>query len=108
MWVAATRTKLDKRGWSASYQPTNQRSCAAQMEKKRLQGKVAIVTGAGRGMGRSHALLLAREGAKVVVNDLGGEPVGRGADTTVAGKVVEEIRAMGGEAVANTDSVAVM
>jgi 3-oxoacyl-[acyl-carrier protein] reductase len=78
------------------------------MEKKRLQGKVAIVTGAGRGMGRSHALLLAREGAKVVVNDLGGEPVGRGADTTVAGKVVDEIRAMGGEAVANTDSVAVM
>jgi len=78
------------------------------MEKIRLQGKVAIVTGAGRGMGRSHALLLAREGAKVVVNDLGGEPIGRGADTKVAAKVAEEIRAMGGDAVASTDSVALM
>ncbi len=78
------------------------------MQNKRLQGKVAIVTGAGRGMGRAHALLLAREGASVVVNDLGGEPTGRGADIKVAHKVADEIRAMGGEAVANTDSVALM
>jgi NAD(P)-dependent dehydrogenase (short-subunit alcohol dehydrogenase family) len=78
------------------------------MEKKRLQGKVAIVTGAGRGMGRAHALLLAHEGARVVVNDLGGEPVGRGADVKVAAKVADEIRALGGEAVANSDSVALM
>src|SRR5215469_1908042 len=78
------------------------------MEKKRLNGKVAIVTGAGRGMGRAHALLLAREGARVVVNDLGGEPIGTGSDIKVAQKVADEIRAMGGEAVANTDSVASM
>lgn len=78
------------------------------MDKKRLQGKVAIVTGAGRGMGRAHALLLAGEGAKVVVNDLGGEPIGRGADVKVAHQVADEIRARGGEAIANTDSVASM
>jgi len=73
--------------------------------QKRLEGQVAIVTGAGNGIGRAEAHLLAREGVKVVVNDLGGKPTGGGADTSVAEKVVEEIRAMGGEAVANTDSV---
>jgi NAD(P)-dependent dehydrogenase (short-subunit alcohol dehydrogenase family) len=70
-----------------------------------LDGKVAIVTGAGRGLGRSEALLLASEGAKVVVNDLGGEWDGSGADSRAASQVVDEIKAAGGEAVANFDSV---
>ena len=65
------------------------------------EGRVAIVTGAGRGIGRAHALELAREGAKVVVNDLGAELDGSGGSTGPAGEVVDEIRAMGGEAVAN-------
>src|SRR5436190_23387357 len=68
-------------------------------------GRVAIITGAGRGLGREHALLFAAEGAKVVVNDLGGAPDGAGADRTAAQQVVDEITAMGGEAVANGDSV---
>ena len=71
-----------------------------------LDGKVAVVTGAGRGLGRSHALLLAREGAQVVVNDPGGEWDGSGADSRPAQQVVEEIEAMGGKAVANFDSCA--
>jgi len=65
-----------------------------------------VVTGAGRGLGRGMALHLAREGARVVVNDLGGSVRGEGKDGSVAGQVVEEIKADGGEAVANTDSVA--
>ncbi|MDX6285144.1 MAG: hypothetical protein QOG53_629 [Frankiales bacterium] len=69
-----------------------------------LDGKVAIVTGAGRGLGRSHALLLAREGAQVVVNDPGGEWDGTGSDSRPAQQVVEEIEAAGGKAVANFDS----
>jgi NAD(P)-dependent dehydrogenase (short-subunit alcohol dehydrogenase family) len=71
-----------------------------------LDGRVAIITGAGRGIGREHALLFAQEGAKVVVNDMGGANDGTGADATPAQQVVEEIRALGGEAVANLDSVA--
>jgi len=71
-----------------------------------LAGKVAIVTGAGRGLGRSHALMMAAEGAKVVVNDLGGAMDGSGDDRTPAQQVVDEIKAMGGEAVANADNVA--
>ena len=71
----------------------------------RFDGKVAIVTGAGRGIGRSHALLLASEGAAVVVNDLGGSSGGDGADATPAQQVVDEIAAKGGRAVANYDSV---
>jgi NAD(P)-dependent dehydrogenase (short-subunit alcohol dehydrogenase family) len=69
-----------------------------------LDGKVAIVTGAGRGLGRTHALLLASEGARVVVNDLGGEWDGAGSDNRPAAQVVEEIKAAGGDAVANYDS----
>jgi 3-oxoacyl-[acyl-carrier protein] reductase len=75
---------------------------------RRLEGKVAIVTGGGRGIGREEVLLLVREGAKVVVNDLGTTPEGRGADTSVAQALVDEIKGLGGEAVASTDSVATM
>ena len=71
-----------------------------------LDGRVAIITGAGRGLGREHALLFAAEGAKVVVNDLGGEADGSGGDATPAQQVVAEIQAMGGEAIANGDNVA--
>ena len=71
-----------------------------------LDDRVIIVTGAGRGVGRAHALLFAAEGAKVVVNDLGGAQDGTGADLGPADEVVAEIRAAGGEAVANGDSVA--
>jgi NAD(P)-dependent dehydrogenase (short-subunit alcohol dehydrogenase family) len=70
-----------------------------------LENKVAIVTGSGRGIGREIALLLAKEGAKVVVNDLGGSADGNGNDSKVADEVVQEIKAAGGEAVANYDSV---
>lgn len=72
----------------------------------RFDGRVAVVTGGGRGLGRSYAHLLASQGAKVVVNDPGGELDGDGADTGPAHDVVREIAAAGGEAVANTDSVA--
>ena len=65
------------------------------------EGRVAIVTGAGRGIGREHALMLASEGAAVVVNDLGAQPDGSGADTGPANEVVAEIEAMGGRAVVN-------
>jgi NAD(P)-dependent dehydrogenase (short-subunit alcohol dehydrogenase family) len=70
-----------------------------------LDGKVAIVTGAAGGIGRAHALLFAREGAKVVVNDVGGARDGSGADATAAHVVVESIRSAGGVAIANHDSV---
>ena len=68
-------------------------------------GKVAIITGAGGGLGRSHALELARRGARVVVNDLGGSVTGEGGDKGPAQQVVEEIEALGGEAVADGNSV---
>ncbi len=71
----------------------------------RFDGKVAIVTGAGGGLGRQHALELARRGAKVVVNDLGGAMDGSGGSSEAAKKVVEEITAAGGEAIANGSSV---
>jgi NAD(P)-dependent dehydrogenase (short-subunit alcohol dehydrogenase family) len=70
-----------------------------------LEGRVAIVTGAGRGIGRAHALELARQGAKVVVNDLGTSGAGEGAASEPADEVVAEIEAMGGTAVTNGDSV---
>src|SRR5688572_847629 len=70
-----------------------------------LDGRVAIITGAGRGLGREHALLFASEGAKVVVNDLGGDIDGTGEDRAPAQLVVDEVKEMGGEAVANVDSV---
>ncbi len=73
---------------------------------KLCEGRVAIVTGAGRGIGREHALSLASAGAKVVVNDLGGNVDGSGGDLSPAEQVVEEIKGMGGEAVANGDNVA--
>ena len=71
-----------------------------------LDGRVAIITGAGRGIGREHALFFAAEGAKVVVNDLGGAVDGSGDDRTPAEQVVDEIKQMGGEAIANADDVA--
>ncbi|NQT48318.1 MAG: SDR family NAD(P)-dependent oxidoreductase [Chloroflexi bacterium] len=73
---------------------------------KKLEGKNAVVTGAGRGIGRAIALELAREGAKVMVCDLGGSRSGEGADRTPAEETVEEIKKAGGTAIANTDSVA--
>ena len=70
-----------------------------------LEGRIAVITGAGRGIGREHALLFASEGAKVVVNDLGGANDGSGSDAGPAEEVVNEIIAAGGEAVANTDDI---
>jgi NAD(P)-dependent dehydrogenase (short-subunit alcohol dehydrogenase family) len=76
------------------------------MTELRFDDRVAVITGAGRGLGRAYALLLASKGAKVVVNDLGGSLNGDGVDVGPAQQVVDEIRAVGGEAVASTDSVA--
>lgn len=75
------------------------------MSQLRFDGKVAVITGAGGGLGRAYALLFASRGAKVVVNDLGGSTTGEGASTRAADKVVDEIKKMGGTAVANYDSV---
>ena len=76
------------------------------MTERRFDGRVAVVTGAGRGLGREYALLLASKGARIIVNDLGGSMKGEGSDAGPAEDVVREIRAAGGEALANTDSVA--
>lgn len=76
------------------------------MSDIRFDGRVAVITGAGSGIGRSHALFFASRGAKVVVNDLGGTTAGTGGSRGAADAVVHEIRAAGGEAVANYDSVA--
>ena len=69
------------------------------------EGRVCVVTGAGRGIGREYALMLAEHGAHVVVNDLGGDRTGSGADVGPAQQVVDEITAAGGAAVANTDDI---
>lgn len=74
-------------------------------ESVRFEDKVVIVTGAGGGLGRAHALLFARHGARVIVNDLGGSAHGEGANASAADRVVAQIREAGGEAVANHDSV---
>nr|BFE94295.1 hypothetical protein GCM10020185_48310 [Pseudomonas brassicacearum subsp. brassicacearum] len=74
-------------------------------ESVRFEDKVVIVTGAGGGLGRAHALLFARQGAKVLVNDLGGSAQGEGANASAADRVVAEIRKAGGIAEANHDSV---
>jgi NAD(P)-dependent dehydrogenase (short-subunit alcohol dehydrogenase family) len=76
------------------------------MPGMRFDGRVCVITGAGGGLGRSHALELARRGGKIVVNDLGGSLDGSGASLSRAQRVVDEITAAGGEAVANYDSVA--
>jgi NAD(P)-dependent dehydrogenase (short-subunit alcohol dehydrogenase family) len=76
------------------------------MSKINFTGRVAIVTGAGGGLGRNHAIELAKHGAKVVVNDLGGSKTGVGSSTFAADNVVKEIRALGGKAVPNYDNVA--
>src|ERR1700687_3503799 len=76
----------------------------AESSNKRLAGKVTIVTGSGRGIGRCEALLMAQQGAKVVVSDIGSDSEGGG----TAANVADEIRAAGGEAVATTDSVVTM
>jgi NAD(P)-dependent dehydrogenase (short-subunit alcohol dehydrogenase family) len=70
------------------------------------EGRVVVITGAGRGIGREHALAFAKEGARIVVNDLGGATDGSGSDAGPAQQVVEELRALGAEAIANTDNVA--
>ena len=75
-------------------------------DKLSFEDRVVIVTGAGAGLGRTHALEFASRGAKIIVNDLGGSTSGDGGgDTSVAQSVVNDIKALGGEAVANTDSV---
>src|ERR1700751_1494439 len=76
------------------------------MPELRFDDRVAVITGGGRGLGRSYALLLASQGAKVVVNDLGGGLAGDGTDAGPAEEVVRETTATGGAAVASTDSVA--
>src|SRR5258708_23172444 len=84
------------------------RSAVMERRNRRFDGRVAIVTGAGRGIGRQDALLFARNGAKVVVNDLGSGPAGGGGDASVAQSVVDEISAAGGTAIAETSSVSTM
>src|SRR5690606_40347546 len=97
-------------GWRGAPPLRDRNSCVfdgrgARKRMGMLDGKSAVVTGAGRGIGRGIAKLLAAEGASVVVNDLGAALTGEGEDVSVAQQVVDEITAEGGTAVANTDSV---
>src|SRR5262249_53264467 len=85
--------------------PSSEGASVASPLSDLCKGRVCIVTGAGRGIGREEALMLAAHGAKVVVNDLGAAADGTGSDKSPAQQVVEEIRAAGGEAVANGDDV---
>ena len=84
--------------------PTRFNPFAEKLMSLDFNNKVVVVTGAGNGLGKSHALLFGSLGAKVVVNDLGGSGSGEGSDATVADKVVAEIKDSGGDAVANPDS----
>src|SRR5690625_3146747 len=86
--------------------PRNPTIRRQNMTERRFDGRVAVITGAGRGLGREYALLLAARGASVVVNDIGSSIQGDGVDAGPAQQVVDEIVAAGGQAVANTDSVA--
>src|SRR6476659_7722884 len=92
-------------GRDAGKPPTHSRNGRGK-QMSLLEGKVAIVTGAAGGIGRAHALLFAKEGAKVVVNDVGGARDGSGGDESAAARVVAALKAAGGAAVTNTDSVA--
>src|SRR4051812_40059327 len=94
--------------WAVGYAPDHHPASSPRRKFMtiRFDDRAAIVTGAGAGLGRSHAMLLASRGAKVVVNDPGGAVDGTGGQNAVADKVVAEIRSAGGEAVANYDSVA--
>ena len=97
----------DERGFSGYFWKAIPQPAAAALPKIRFDGRVAIVTGAGAGLGRAYALELARRGAKVVVNDYGGPRDGAGTgSSTPADRVVEEIKAAGGNAIANYDNVA--
>jgi NAD(P)-dependent dehydrogenase (short-subunit alcohol dehydrogenase family) len=93
-------------GWSSNVRSRFQTRKRRREQMGALDGKVAIITGAGGGIGRAHALAFAKEGCKVVVNDLGGDRAGGGKGSEMADSVVAEIKKAGGDAVANYDSVA--
>src|SRR3954468_18047790 len=99
---AARAVTADRQNVDRQLSLTPQEQSVAEIS---FDGRVAIVTGAGGGLGRTYALDMARRGAKVVVNDLGGSVDGQGGDDAAAQKVVDEIKSAGGEAVPNYDSV---
>ena len=98
-------SSLQDTDWLGLLEETKKIARNPTVGELRYDGRVVLVTGAGAGLGRSHALMFAKLGASVVVNDLGGTFTGQGASTKAADTVVEEIRALGGKAVANYDSV---